>query len=90
MAGKWGPFRKVYTHNAEEAFVVSLFGLCGGLIRQSPPSDNGFLSSDTFKQIVHSINNLNISNLCSEICHPDTPKMPRIALLEKQLEDYHV
>ena len=86
--GEHVPFEWFSTRNAEEAYVVSLFGLCGGLIKQFSSSDDGFLSSDTFKQIVDSINNLDISDLCGEICHPDTPKTLRIALLEKQLEDY--
>ena len=46
--------------NSEEAFAITLFGLCGGLVKLCSTADNGFLSSDIFVSLVDKINNLDV------------------------------
>lgn len=73
--------------NSEEAYVISLFGLLGGLLKQSSTAESGFLSSDSFKRIVDAINNLDVSDRSeNSAIDPRTPKSQRIAILEKELK----
>lgn len=84
------------TKNTDEAYAITLFGLCGGLIKQSSPTSDGFLSSSSFKRVVDAVNNFDVisecdgaSNLHGSKHHDQTPKSRRIAFLEGELAFYN-
>ena len=75
--------------NPEEVYVITLFGLCGGLLKLSSAADDGFLSSDVFKYIVDKINNLDVDETRKRTQTLDrTPKSQRIVVLEMELQFY--
>ena len=49
-----------------KAYGITLFGLCGGLIKQSSATCGEFLSSNVFKRVVETINNVDIEELSDE------------------------
>ena len=87
--GEHVPFEWFSLRNREEAYVVSLFGLVGGLVKQSSTADSGHIASDNFNRIVGAINNLDISEADDyeniSTINSATPKSQRIAILEKEL-----
>lgn len=84
------------TKNMEEAFGITLFGLCGGLIKQSSTESDWFLSSDLFKRVMEAINNIYVEegDTGLDTSFPDgqacaqTPKSRKIEILERELEFY--
>ena len=79
--------------NSEEAFAITLFGLCGGLVKLCSTADNGFLSSDIFVSLVDKINNLDVGESraidgTANMAIDGTLKSRRIAILEKDLQFY--
>ena len=79
--------------NSEEAFAITLFGLCGGLVKLCSTADDGFLSSDVFVSLVDKINNLDVGESraidgTANMAIDGTPKSQRIAILEKDLQFY--
>lgn len=79
--------------NSEEAFAITLLGLCGGLVKLCSAADNGVLSSDIFVSLVDKINNLDVGESRAIDGTPNmaidgTLKSQRIAILEKDLQLY--
>ena len=48
------------TKNVDEPYGITLFGLCGGLIKQSSSECHGFLYLDVFKRVMEAVNNVDI------------------------------
>ena len=71
--------------NSEEAFAITLFALCGGLVKLCSTADDGVLSSDIFVSLVDKINNLDVGE---SRAIDGTLKSQRIAILEKDLQFY--
>ena len=44
----------------DEAYGITLVGLCGGLIEQSSSEGHGFLYSDVFKRVMEAVNNVDV------------------------------
>ena len=84
------------TKNVNEAYGITLFGLCRGLIKQSSSTCGGFLSSNVCKRVVETINNDDIEEICdASLPGPGgaqaldrTPKSRRIEVLEGELAFY--
>ena len=60
--GEHVPFEWFSVRSSEEAFATSLFGLLGGLLKQSSMKESGFLSSRVFERVVDTINNVDVSD----------------------------
>ena len=43
-----------------ETYGVTLFGLCGGMIKQSSAECDGFLSSDVLKRVIETVNKVDV------------------------------
>ena len=76
-----------------EVFVVTLFGIIGGLLKSSGGSNKSLLSWKTFNHIVSYINNIDVRELetkanALEQSKGITPKTKRISFLEKELAFY--
>ena len=84
-----GGYKWFGVQNSEEAEVITLFGICGGLIKLSLMVVDGFFSSNVFKCIVDTINDLDVCQTIENntLLHR-TPKSQRIAILEKDLQFY--
>ena len=91
--GEHVPFEWFGAQTAEEVYVVTLFGLCGGMLKLNSSADDGFLSSDVFKDIVDKINILDVGETSENTRTTTqmldrTPKSQRIATLQKELHFY--
>ena len=91
--GEHVPYEWFGVQNSEEAFAITLFGLCGGLAKPCLTADDGFLSSDIFLSLVDKINNLDVGESraidgTANMAIDETPKSQRIAILEKDLQFY--
>lgn len=83
------------TKTMDEGYAITLFGLCGGLIKQSSSTSDGFLSSSGFKRVVEVVNNFDFDHECDGLStvrgsrtNDQTPKSKRIAFLEGELMFY--
>ena len=81
------------TKNVDKAYRITLFGLCGGLIKQSSSECDGFLYSDVFKRIMEAVNNVDVekfgaASLPGAQAHAQRPKSRRIEVLERELVFY--
>ena len=90
--GEHVPYEWFGVQNSEEAFTITLFGLCGGLVKLCSTADDGFLSSDIFVSLVDKINNLDVDESravdgTANMAIDGTPKR-RIIILEKDLQFY--
>lgn len=78
--------------NIDEGYAITLFGLCGGLIKPTSSTSEGFFSSSTFKHVLETINHFDISaydiSLQGKEPAGQTPKSSRIAFLERELVFY--
>ena len=88
--GEHVPYEWFGAQNPEEVYVITLFGICSGLLKLSSAADDEFLSSDVFKDIVDKINNLDVDDTRKRTQMLDrTPKTSqRIVVLEKELHFY--
>lgn len=81
----------------DEVYVATTFGICVGLLRQQKVSEDGFLKSEKFQEIVDAINSIRLGKGHEREESGEenggtslTPKSSRIKNLEGQLSAYHL